>query len=236
MIRKQEVFEVDIPGAVEHALETLEDEFRNEPTLFFTEHDLVSKAYQLIQQELGEAKVCGADGKIHYLVHHEYPTPFRCDMSGKGFVIKDEIDRTPRGSKYQRGHYDLVIFNPDYLKRCEYELAKGQNYKKLKLKLSEIIDATGAAAIVVGIEFMFNRDNFSSVSSIENWWAGVMQDYQKLLASKSWHGRPFMDKAIMMAFDASSQAGRHVQVKEDLSSHSEIQYCSPQGTGSASRA
>ncbi|MFX0199650.1 MAG: hypothetical protein ACFFCW_26300, partial [Candidatus Hodarchaeota archaeon] len=70
------------------ALNSLQGEFRAEPTLFFTEHDLASRAYQLIQQELGHPKVRDDNGKTHYLVHHEYPTPFRCDMRGHTFAIK----------------------------------------------------------------------------------------------------------------------------------------------------
>jgi len=208
-------------------LRTLENEFRAEPTLFFTENDLVSRAYQLIQQELGQLKVYGSDGAAHYLVHHEYPTPFRCDMSGSTFQIKKEDARTPRGGKYQRGHYDLVVFNPDFLEGCDYQLAKGQNFEVVKRKMPDIVAELRRAPILVGIEFMFNRDDFASERHLEHWWNGVMQDFKKLCASKSWQDRPLMKQIIMMAFDASGKTAHHELIKRDLLEHPEIRYCCP---------
>ncbi len=62
---------------VKRALVRLRQEFSQAPTLFFTEHDLASRLYHLVQEEIDYAWVEAADGTIHYLVHHEYPTPFR---------------------------------------------------------------------------------------------------------------------------------------------------------------
>lgn len=72
------------------ALSALEREFKANPHLFFTEHDLHSRLYHLIQNNISYQRVTATDSTIHYLVHHEYPTPFRCDMSGRGFRIADD--------------------------------------------------------------------------------------------------------------------------------------------------
>ncbi len=209
--------------ATRRALNCLEEEFRAEPSLFFTEHDLASRAYQLVQEELGHRKVRGNDGKSHYLVHHEYPTPFKCDMRGTSFTPK------PQDSKYKRGHYDLVVFNPKFLQhqKCNYKLAKGQHYAAIKSHLPGVMTDIGEAPILVGVEFMFNRDTFASEKSVEDWWKGVLQDYQKLDASRQWMDRPFMQEIVMMAFDAFGQAGKNERVRADLTRYTDIMYCAP---------
>lgn len=207
--------------ATRRALNCLEEEFRAEPSLFFTEHDLASRAYQLVQEELGHRKVRGNDGKSHYLVHHEYPTPFKCDMSGTSFAVKGE------DSKYKRGHYDLVVFNPRFLQECDYHLAKGQNYKSVKTHLPEVIADLGGVPILVGVEFMFNRHPFASQKNVEDWWKGVLQDYQKLEASRHWKDRPFMQEIVMMAFDITGEAEKNERVDADLDRYKAIKYCEP---------
>ena len=95
--------ELSISKRVLEALDILQEEFRKDPTLFFTEHDLVSRAYELIQEKVGHHKVPGADGNSHYLVHHEYPTPFRCDMRGHSFAVKGDDDRHLRAGNISAG-------------------------------------------------------------------------------------------------------------------------------------
>ncbi|MFX0199199.1 MAG: hypothetical protein ACFFCW_24010, partial [Candidatus Hodarchaeota archaeon] len=166
----------------------------------------------------------------HYLVHHEYPTPFRCDMRGHTFAIKDEGDRAPQGGRYQRGHYDVVVFNPKFLERCDYNLAKGQDYEAVKREIPRIINPIGTAPILLGVEFAFKRDPFRSQKAIDRWWDGVFQDYQKLQASKTWNDRPFMQEIIVMAFDATGRAGKHSRVRDDFNRLREIRYCAPTHT------
>ncbi len=217
---------MSIVAAALKGLESLEEEFRNEPTLFFTEHDLASRAYELIQKELDHRKVRRNGGKSYYLVHHEYPTPFRCDMSGRSFAVKEEDDRTPRGGKYQRGHYDLVVFSPEFLQQCDYQLAKGQDYEIVKRDLPSVIKTIGSAPILVGIEFMFNRDPFASEKNVEDWWKGVLQDYQKLDASRQWKKLPFMEQIVMMFFDVAACDVANEDVA-DLIRRGEIRHCVP---------
>ncbi len=207
--------------ATRRALNCLEEEFRAEPSLFFTEHDLASRAYQLVQEELGHRKVRGNDGERHYLVHHEYPTPFKCDMKGTSFTPK------PEDSKYKRGHYDLVVFNPRFLQECDYHLAKGQDYASIKSRLPEAMAKIREAPILVGVEFVFRRDRFPSTKSVERWWDYVLQDYKKLEASRQWMDRPFMQQIVMMAFDAFGEAGKNERVRADLTRYTDIMYCAP---------
>ena len=106
------------------------------PQCFFSEHDIHSVLYRLATQELKQQRInpekTTRDGHITSLVHHEYPTPFRCDMQGYKFRRAGEEERTQKGGLYKRGHYDLVILNPDFVKNNTLEVVCGKNYKKIQ--------------------------------------------------------------------------------------------------------
>ena len=109
----------------EKVLERLASAFGETPRKFFTEHDLHSHLYNLGEKELEsrhELFVESKDGFQVSLVHHEYPTPFRCDMSKKNFRLVEESDRTDKGRLFRRGHYDLVVLNPDFVNRAKFRL------------------------------------------------------------------------------------------------------------------
>jgi hypothetical protein len=190
---------------IHQAVTELQNEFRQNPTLFFTEHDLASRCYSFIQSALQYPTVTGKDGSLFYLVHLEYPTPFRCDMSNENCDYKSEDDPTPQGNKYQRGHYDLVVFNPAFLKECTYELVNGQNYEQLKRELPAILYLTQEPAILLGLEFTFNPVPFSSRKQVQNWRDSALRDYQKLENSENWEYMPFMKEYRMLAFDGTGE-------------------------------
>ncbi len=232
---------MDIVKEVRDSLNQLKKEFEKNYTLFFTEHDIASRAYDLVQKGLNYYKVKGINGETYYLVHHEYPTPFRCDMRKDAFCVKGEDERTPssdgkRGHKYGRGHYDMVVFNPEFLKKCSFDLAKGQNYELFKRQITGLIDSIEEPPILIGIEFMYNRKPFSSDKSVESWCEAVLQDYEKLKASKDpkylkypkhLNGKPFMKEIIMMSFAIGSK-DRVKQANDCLpkSNYPEIILCS----------
>ena len=119
----------------------LQDIFRKYPQQYFSEHDIHSVLYHLTQEQLkqpGENSQITFDGNKTSLVHHEYPTPFRCDMQGYTFRRAGEEERTPKGGLYKRGHYDLVILNPDFVKNNTLDIVCGKNYKKLRLILPNL--------------------------------------------------------------------------------------------------
>jgi len=104
------------------------------PYCFFTEHDIHSILYNIASEELqlsGVLEEETSDGYPVSLVHHEYPTPFRCDMRGYGFEKKDE-------KPYRRGHYDLVIFNPDFVRNKELRVVCGKNFEKFNLAMENV--------------------------------------------------------------------------------------------------
>jgi hypothetical protein len=194
-----------IIGAVDQAIEALCKEFRSSPTLFYTEHDIVSFFYTILQRTLSMATARDRDSSEHFLVHLEYPTPFRCDMGEGGFAIKGEDEQTPEGGRYKRGHYDVVVLNPDFISQYSYELIKAQDYalyKKLVLpKLSK-----GSPAILYGLEIAFRRDPFPLLTeqagegrkAIDAFIAQVNQDAEKLVASQAIEG--FMNRIKVLTF------------------------------------
>ena len=121
-----------IVDAVEKAITQVCSTFKQSPTPFFTESDLVCYCYASVGkkhlEELGISRQLDKDGRIHFLMHCEYPTPFRCDMSNGGCVKKGENDRKANGKKYIRGHYDLIVFNPEFIRQNSYPELKAQNY------------------------------------------------------------------------------------------------------------
>jgi hypothetical protein len=223
---------LDIVKEVRDSLNQLKKEFEKNYTLFFTEHDIASRAYDLVQKGLNYYKVKGINGETYYLVHHEYPTPFRCDMRKNAFCVKGEDERTQsrggkQGKKYRRGHYDLVVFNPKFLEKCSFDLAKGQNYDLFKSEISRLIDCIEEPPILIGIEFMYNRVPFPSQKSVNGWYNAVLQDYKKLMVSrnhKNLNGKPFMKEIIMMAFAIGNEE-RKKQVESHLSKYQEITLC-----------
>lgn len=128
----------DVKNKVINELQAI---FRKYPQQYFSEHDIHSVLYHLTQKQLkqhGETSQTTLDGYNTSLVHHEYPTPFRCDMQGYKFRRTGEEERTPKGGLYKRGHYDLVILNPDFVKNNTLNIVCGQNYKKLRLILPRL--------------------------------------------------------------------------------------------------
>ena len=114
----------------------LQTTFKSCPHCFFSEHDIHSSLYNIVKKELeqlGTDSQTTHDGYTTSLVHHEYPTPFRCDMRGNKFRLPTrEEERTQKGGLYKRGHYDLVIFNPEFVKNHELDMVCGKNYQKLR--------------------------------------------------------------------------------------------------------
>jgi hypothetical protein len=194
-----------IIGAVDQSIEELCKEFRTRPTLFYTEHDMVSYFYTILQRALSMATVRDRDASEHFLVHMGYPTPFRCDMGGERFQIKGDDERTDQGGLYRRGHYDIVVLNPGFIKEHSYELIKAQDYALYKKLVLPKLDK-GNPAILYGLELALRRDPFPLLKEregkgrdvIDAFVAQVNQDAEKLVASQAIPG--FMGRIKVLTF------------------------------------
>ena len=108
--------------------------FHQHPNYFFTEHDIHSILYNISKEELQQSGVLTektSDSHEVVLVHHEYPTPFRCSMKGYSFQMKYD-------APYKRGHYDLVILNPEFVRKSELKVVYGKDFKKFSEAMQKV--------------------------------------------------------------------------------------------------
>jgi len=202
-------------------------EFRSHPTRFFTENDIVCRFYSILQEDLPVRKALDKDGHQHFLVHREYPTPFRCDMSDGKFEVKDDDARTEGGGKYRRGHYDIVVLDPDFVGRHPHEVIRAQDYQLFKEKVASEVDTYGPP-IVYGLEFMYRRDPLrysrgtDREKGIEIFKSSVEQDADKLLVSRD---RGFMDQIGMLTFVKGSPEKICSVLRDKLLRRDEVVLC-----------
>lgn len=175
---------------VNTSIDALCREFQDNPTLFFTENDLVCKFYELLPKELKTTQIhdCDKNPKSHRLVHMEYPTPFRCDMNKSSFRLVSETQRKitngKEGGKYKRGHYDIVILNPLAISQFTHEQIRGQDFELFKSHVKNKISHSNPM-ILYAIEFMLHRGKMNSEKTAQDFIEKIMQDYNKLEASRN---------------------------------------------------
>jgi len=164
----------------EEVLNDLGSAFREKPHRFFNEPDLHSRLYNIVEEKLeqkGELFAITKDGLTASLVHHEYPTPFRCDMRDKGFSIVGEPDRIQKRSLHKREHYDLVVLNPDFIKKFDAIVVAGKNYKRFCEEKEKI--EVSPVQWACEIRFAAFVENNLPV----DWKENVFQDVEKIIAS-----------------------------------------------------
>lgn len=170
----------DYIDAVDRAINTLCDVFEQHPTWFFTENDLVCYFYSILLRELPATSCLDCNDQECLLAHREYPTPFRCSMSGDEFRVKKETDRTPRGGKYRRGHYDVVVLNPGFIRQFPYELIKAQDYTDFR---ESVLPVVKGPPVLYGIEFAYSRAPLK-LGGVKVFAKEATKDHLKLRASK----------------------------------------------------
>ena len=220
----------DIIEAVDKSIAIVCDKFHSNPSLFFTENDIVCYFYSILQQTLPVTTTKDKNGQENFLVHGEYPTPFPCDMSNKQFAVKAYGERTPNGGAYKRGHYDIVVLNPEFIKQHPYDVVKAQTYSLYKQHvLKNIKDATYKPIVLYGLEFMYSRNPIkhskgdSKEKGVDVYIAEILQDADKLVASKKLDG--FMGKIKMLSFIKGSSKEICSSMSEKLKERSEIILC-----------
>jgi len=114
-------------AGIESSISELARRFRESPLDFFTESDLHSWLYHAlleIPELLRRYGMAEASGKT-VLVHREYPTFFR-------FRERLPVEKT--GPPARRGHYDLVVLNPDFVTTYPPEIVTNQTFSMVEGK------------------------------------------------------------------------------------------------------
>jgi len=200
----------------EKVLSKLELAFRETPRRFFTEHDLHSHLYQLVESELGgrgELFFETHDGQKTSLVHHEYPTPFRCDMSRHGFRRAEEADKTLKGGRYRRGHYGLVILNSEFVRRYDLVTVAGKNYEQLRFAKDKI----EVTPLLWACEVIFGAHTGDELP--DNWADLVIQDSKKVIETLNYkvgQGVSFLRYGDVIVFLGASPNEKTKKLEENL--------------------
>lgn len=184
-------------AAIESSLSDFISVYAKNPHHFFTENDLVMALNTSLKNHLPFVTSKDRNGHDVHLIHGEYPTPFRCDMSEHAFRLATDDEITPRKGKFKRGHYDCVIINPNVTPFFSYHELRSQDYRILHQQVLPIIKNSGPL-ILYGVELNFFRNPLRSEYSIEKAAKLVLQDHHKLLASKQVPG--FMNNVKSIVF------------------------------------
>lgn len=108
----------DLKKAVWKAANKTINKFRENPYYFFTESDIHSYFYYALYSSHFEEST--EDINRIYCVHREYPTNFRYkkqDLLNDAINRPDDLD----GNVGSRGHYDIAVLNPEFIKKVNSE-------------------------------------------------------------------------------------------------------------------
>jgi hypothetical protein len=105
---------------LETALHRLVESFWEEPYRYFTESDAVTalQSWVAVRPQLAGVHQ-SADGFETGLLHREYPTVFR---------LNDQNPAERQQAPSRRGHYDLVVLDPDFLRTHNAETATNRRF------------------------------------------------------------------------------------------------------------
>ncbi len=203
--------------------------FEKHPCKFFTEHDIHSELALIAAQYLKNKEnllVKTLDGHVVNRIHHEYPTPFRCQMEGTKFraVSEEDFERErQRNPKFRakRGYFDLVIFNPEYISSNKLRVVSAKDYR---LFLPSLVDRKYPALdLAVEVVYFPTFDNKPHYGKMERRVKSTIQDYEKLVKlMKITTPTPFCREAAMMFFsntrhtDALNKEFRHFPLNPDV--------------------
>jgi len=182
---------------VDSSIEKLCNDFRKNPSNYFTENDLVCKFFSFFTNDIGDYQIKDRNGVPHRIIHMEYPTPFKCSMSGTKFALM------ANETSYHRGHFDIVILNPEMIEKLSFKEVRSQNYKTVTENVLGNI-STACPMILYAIEFVFHRDEMKKKGP-EEFGRKINQDHLKLIKANDpgteLCGRPnFVQNYLTVAF------------------------------------
>lgn len=191
--------------------------FQKNPHRFFTERDIHSElcliATDLLEKR-GDLLATTKDEYVVSRVHHEYPTPFRCDMSNYGFklITEEEFNMKRKqinGFRARRGFIDFVILNPGFISSNNLSVVSGKRYKDLLSNLRNQRDPVLDLAIEVVYYFACDKRLHEGI--MKRRVDSTIQDYKKLVALTKHElsiNTQFCKEAAMFFFSNTEHKGR----------------------------
>jgi len=184
MSKKEEINE-----AVWRAINKTINKFRENPYYFFTESDIHSYFYCALYSSKHEA--LSKDEKQMYCIHREYPTNFRYNK-------KELLDNTIsepcelEGTSGSRGHYDMAVLDPDFIKNVNSEKDIVNKNVSLVIKRAQNNkNFVNSKELLFAIEFKY------VINNSKNFVDEVKMDNKKLLFAIDSGG---VDKAVNLVF------------------------------------
>jgi len=161
--------------------------FEDYPYRFFTEHDIHSELARIATESLmKEGSLYAETSDDHKVgrVHHEYPTPFRCDMNNYDFklITEEEFNmkrKQIKGFRARRGFIDFAILNPTFISSNNLSVVSGKRYKDLLPTLGNQRDPVLDLAIEVVYHFAYDKPHDGIT---KRWVDSTIQDCKKLVA------------------------------------------------------
>lgn len=170
---------------------------------FYTEKEIHSYFYHICHNK--------ASFEIDntFLIHTEYPTPFKCRQTKEPPYIKEETDC----AKCLRAHLDLVLFNPHFIHWVEQteknkEIIYGlggisfSDYMpRFRGDYLEFYQEYDEAILLRAIEFKFFRHSYDGIKySVKS----ILQDIEKLRLLREYRVPgsqiPFAEKVLSIVF------------------------------------
>lgn len=200
--------------------------FEKHPHRFFTEHDIHSELARIATEYLmkeGKLYVKTNDNNEVSRVHHEYPTPFRCEMRDYEFrvVTEEEFNRKRKngqGIRARRGFIDLVVLNSEFVSSNNLNVVSGKRYKEVSASLKN----QRHPALDLAVEVVFHPafDQKPHTGIMKGRVASTIQDYKKLVALTQTLLRdavPFCRNAAMFFFSNTKYRDELDEAFESLS-------------------
>ena len=170
----------DLNDEVWRAINKTINKFREHPYYFFTESDIHSYFYHALYSTQHE--VSTTDKKRIYCIHREYPTNFRYN---KKKLLDNTISKPCEleGELGSRGHYDMAILDPDFIKNINSE--KDIINKNVSLVIKR---AQNNKNFTISKELLFAIEFKYVINNSKNFVNEVKMDNKKLLFAKYFGG------------------------------------------------
>jgi hypothetical protein len=200
---QEDVAMTDTNKAVDSAIERVIQDFQHWPGCYFTEEDVRWRLIKEIDNALftPDGKYAQSkNGVLISLVHGEYPTPFRCSMKGRRFALE------PKGSGVNRGHFDIVVLNPQAMAECEFEVVRSQYYHRFLDLLEEEKLPLPFLDCVTEIKLYRDLAHPNRTESAKQQAEYAIQALRKVAAtlqSNEYYKHPFAKRGIVLLFDNS---------------------------------
>lgn len=181
---------------VEMSLREIRDDFMKHPERFYTESDIVCGFYLSLRTGLSRDSSTSVSAAGPSIIHTEFPTPFRCKMKDVTFTRARDDERTEKGRKFKRGHFDVIVLNPSSVKRFQKRALRGQDYSCYLEEIAPHLEKDDPL-ILYGVEFGYDREPLSR-NGARVCVKKAIQDHDKLDEAMNIPG--FMRKRKTMIF------------------------------------